>query len=180
MIESYLVRFVLNDILTNQRCYSHTTSDVKVRLYSLNITLDLPCLTYPSPVSNTTKTIGPSRTHRLQTVRRDVSYQGQFTAGITKRTAGKIGMSTPVVMPILKIKSKQKLCFVSHVWRNHSCVALREWWAVSRCEFPATADCIITFSNNMIFQWLITDYSIWTCNKAPRMRWQISGSRINV
>lgn len=42
-----------------------------------------------------------------------------FTPCIAKRRAGKKGTSTPVVMPILKIKPQQRqtLCSGSHVWR---------------------------------------------------------------
>lgn len=58
-----------------------------------------------------------------------------FTPCIAKRQAGQIETSTPVVMPILKIKSKQgqSRSFVSHVWRlseKHK----GKWWLVSRCE----------------------------------------------
>lgn len=58
-----------------------------------------------------------------------------FTPCITERRTGEIGTSTPVVMPILKIKSKhrQSLCCVSHVWRPTEKYK-GKWWVISRCE----------------------------------------------
>lgn len=58
-----------------------------------------------------------------------------FTPCIAKRRGGEIATSTPVVMPILKIKSKlrQTLCFFSHVWRPTEKYK-GKWWDVSRCE----------------------------------------------
>lgn len=64
-----------------------------------------------------------------------------FTPCITKRRAGEIGTSTPVVMPILKIKSKRTLCFVFHVWRPMDKYK-GKWWVVSRCELVG---CVTTY-----------------------------------
>ena len=67
-----------------------------------------------------------------------------FTPCIAKRRVGKIGTSTPAVMPILKIKSKQRqaLCFLSH----HVCRPTEKnkgkWWVVSRCELVG---CVTTY-----------------------------------
>ena len=69
-----------------------------------------------------------------------------FTPCIAKRRGGKIATSTPVVMPILKIKSKQRqtLCFFSHVWRPTEKYK-GKWWDVSRCELVGCVTTLLPF-----------------------------------
>lgn len=55
-----------------------------------------------------------------------------FTPCITKRLASEIGTSTPVVMPILKIKSGPFALFPMS--ENHPTFTRGKWWVISRCE----------------------------------------------
>lgn len=103
--------------------------------------------------------IWPQRLRRPFTRRYDsylprcVLSEEVFTPCVTERRAGEIGPSTPVVMPILKIKAKdrQTLCFVSHVWRAaEKCKG--KWWDISRWELVG---CVTTYLGTALlpFPW---------------------------